>query len=382
MTSKAAACLAVCAVCCAVAPAQELETVKGIVHDPQHHPVEGAQVRLSCALAQVSKETVSDGEGSFVFAGFSATSCEVSVEAKGFREQKQQITITEKNPVLHFPLEIAQLSQSVEVLASRLDTQVSTLQTQTSAKEIAQTPGADQTNSLKMVTDFVPGAYMVHDMLHMRGGHQVNWFIDGIPVVNTNIAANVAPLINPKNVDELETERGGFSSEYGDRTYGFFNVLTPSGFNSDNQAELIASFGNFYTTDDQFNYSGHTERLAYYASVDGNRSELGLLNPTSAVIHDQEVGMGGFASLLYNPTGKDQLRWTVSLAGRSLSDSEYAGRPGGRHSRPGSRARISDRLQLDSHAFRRTALFGDAVLELQQRALSGRPRGYAFRIGR
>ena len=52
-----------------------------------------------------------------------------------------------------------------------------------------------------MITDFTPGAYMVHDMLHMRGGHQVNWFLDGIPVVNTNIAANVAPLVNPKNVD-------------------------------------------------------------------------------------------------------------------------------------------------------------------------------------
>ena len=123
---------------------------------------------------------------------------------------------------------------------------------------------------------------MVHDMLHMRGGHQVNWFFDGIPVVNTNIAANVAPLINPKNVEELEVERGGFSSEYGDRTYGFFNVVTPSGFERDNQAELILSGGNFDSTDDQFNIGGHTERFAYYASIDGNRSDLGLGTPVSA----------------------------------------------------------------------------------------------------
>ncbi len=69
-----------------------------------------------------------------------AGACEVAIEAKSFREQKQQITISGKNSVLHFQLELAQLSQSVEVSASRLDTQVSTLQTQTSAKEIAQTP--------------------------------------------------------------------------------------------------------------------------------------------------------------------------------------------------------------------------------------------------
>jgi len=30
-----------------------------------------------------------------------------------------------------------------------------------------------------MITDYVPGAYVTHDMLHMRGGHQVDWLIDG-----------------------------------------------------------------------------------------------------------------------------------------------------------------------------------------------------------
>ena len=163
---------------------------------------------------------------------------------------------------------------------------------------------------------------MVHDMLHMRGGHQVNWFFDGIPVVNTNIAANVAPLINPKNVEELEIERGGFSSEYGDRTYGFFNVVTPSGFERDNEAELIASAGNFYSTDDQINIGGHTQRFAYYASVDGNRSELGLGTPVSQVIHDQSSGVGGFISLLYNPSCERPTALDCLAARGSLPDSQ------------------------------------------------------------
>ncbi len=312
---QARVCLAACLICPAVGRGENFGSIRGVVHDPQHRPVEGARVSLSCTDSGLSKQTTSDPYGSFVFSGSYSGLCEVSVEAASFRRQEQQITVGEKNPVLHFQLELRQITESVEVSASRLETQVSTVQSLTSAKEVEQTPGADQTNSLQMITDFVPGAYMVHDMLHMRGGHQVNWFIDGVPVINTGIAANVAPLINPKNVDELETERGGFSSEYGDRTYGFFNVLTPSGFNRDNQAELVSSFGNFYSTDDQFNFGGHTERLAYYASVDGNRSQLGLSNPTSAVIHDQESGVGGFASLLYNPTAKDQLRWTVSIRG-------------------------------------------------------------------
>jgi hypothetical protein len=80
---------------------------------------------------------------------------------------------------------VATLSQTVEVSAAggKLGLQTSTVQTLVTPQEIQQTPGADQANSLAMITDFTPGAYIVHDMLHMRGGHQVNWFLDGIPLI-------------------------------------------------------------------------------------------------------------------------------------------------------------------------------------------------------
>ena len=292
-------------VCAAAAGA-----LQGIVHDPQHRPIPGAQIIIN---GQVLK---SDANGEFRLDNVPEGSYQATVSAQGFQTLQKALAVTAgKSPVVHLQLEIAQLSETIEVAgaASKLKTQTSTVQTLVAPTEIAQTAGADQTNSLAMITNFTPGAYMVHDMLHMRGGHQVNWFFDGIPVVNTNIAANVATLINPKNVEELEIERGGYSSEYGDRTYGFFNVVTPSGFERDNEAELILSGGNFYSTDDQFNIGGHTQRFAYYASIDANRSQLGLGTPVSQVIHDQDSGVGGFLSLLYNPSPKDQVRWIVSL---------------------------------------------------------------------
>ncbi len=52
-----------------------------------------------------------------------------------------------------------------------------------------------------MITDYVPGAYMTHDMLHMRGGHQTSWLIDGVAIPNTKIASNVGPQIDPKDID-------------------------------------------------------------------------------------------------------------------------------------------------------------------------------------
>ena len=291
-------------------------SVRGVVHDPQHRPLPAAQVVLHGPVVSEAKTVQSDLNGEFQFSDIAEGNYRVEISAKGFKPLEQQITVAaDKTPVLHFQLDLAPLNSSLEVsgLVSRLSPQTSTVQTMVSAEEIAQTPGADQTNSLAMITDYTPGAYMVHDMLHMRGGHQVNWFFDGIPVINTNIAANVAPLINPKDVLELEVERGGYSSEYGDRTYGFFNVVTPSGFERNNEAELVATAGNFFSTDDHFSIGSHTQRFAYYASIDGNRSELGLGTQVSQVIHDQSSGTGGFLSVLFNPNAKQQLRWVVSL---------------------------------------------------------------------
>ena len=291
-------------------------SVRGVVHGPDHRPIPGAEIVLRAQSTATTGTMQSDANGEFQAGDIPEGTYDVTVTAPGFQPLTQQVNVTPGGgPILHLQLGLATVSTRVEVsgAVSKLNTQVSTVQTMVAGQEISRTPGADQTDSLAMITDFTPGAYMVHDMLHMRGGHQVNWFFDGIPVVNTNIAANVAPLINPKNVAELEVERGGYSSEYGDRTYGFFNVVTPSGFELANQADLILSGGNFYSTDDQIDAGGHSERFAYYASFDGSRSDLGLATPVSQVIHDLHSGTGGFLSLLYNSSANDQFRWIASL---------------------------------------------------------------------
>lgn len=296
----------------------ETATLRGVIHDPQHRPVPDAQIAVAHPNGPAVQAITSDAEGAFELHGLAPGAYLLSISAPGFQPLQQTVSVElGRSPVFHLQLDLQAFTQTVEVTsdASKLTTDTSTVQTNVSRKEISQTPGADLTNSMAMVTDFTPGASMVHDMLHLRGGHQVNWFFDGIPVVNTNIAANLAPLVNPKDVEDLQTERGGYSSAYGDRTYGFFNVVTPSGFDRDNEAELIASAGNFNTTDDEFNIGSHTQKFAYYASVDGNQSDLGLAPPVPQVNHDATHGIGGFLSLLYNPNASDQFRWISSLRG-------------------------------------------------------------------
>jgi len=293
--------------------------VRGIVHDPQHRPIPNAQVELRAAGSAWSKAAHTNANGEFEFTAVPAGSYILAVKARGFQPAEQSITVGSGSaPIFHFALEIAAAKQIVQVSGApeTINTQASSTQTTLGRQRIARTPGADRTNSLAMVTDYVPGAYMVHDQLHVRGGHQVSWEVDGVPVPNTNIASNVGPQFDPKDADFVEMKTGGYSSEYGDRTYGVFNVIPRTGFEYNNQGELVASYGSFNQTNDQLSFGSHTDRLAWFGSFAGNRSDLGLMTPVPQAIHAMNSGLGGFGTLIFNATPQDQLR----LVGSARAD--------------------------------------------------------------
>ncbi len=292
--------------------------VQGLVHDPQHRPVQGAQITLKSQNSDWSKTAQSDGSGEFLFDAVPLGDYVVTVVATNFATQQQKVTLTSGGEArLHFALEIASANETVQVndTAPQVNPDSSTTQTVVSRKQIDQTPGADQSNSLAMITDYVPGAYMVHDQLHVRGGHQVSWLLDGVPVPNTSIASNVGPQFDPKDIDYLEVQRGGYSAEYGDRTYGVFNVVTRSGFERDRQGELVLNYGSYNNTNDQISFGDHTERFAYYGSFSGYRTDLGLEAPSTRVDHDQAAGLSGFGSVIFNKNSANQMRLITSLRG-------------------------------------------------------------------
>ena len=291
-------------------------TVRGIVHDPQHRPVADATVTLEAKTSSYSQTMQTDAEGQFHFDAVPVGEYSVTVSQAGFAKQEKAVTVLSgAAPILHFELRLPTQAQSVTVSADSAPAQTESV-TPTeivSRQEIAQTPGATRANSTAMITNYVPGAYVTHDQLHVRGGHQVSWLIDGVPIPNTNIASNLGPQIDPKDIDTMEVQRGSYAADFGDRTYGVFNVAPRTGFERNNEGELVLGFGNFYQTDDQVNFGGHTNRFAYYGSVSGNRTNLGLETPTSAVIHDAANGYSGFGSLIYNAGSKDQVRLVSSL---------------------------------------------------------------------
>ncbi len=300
----------------AAAHATIFGAVQGIIHDPQHRPVQGAEILLHAKSSDWNKTAVSDDSGSFRFDAIPTGEYMVTVAKPGFGDSMQHVeVISNARPILHFQLLIADAHETVTVndRSDNVPTDSSTTTTLISRSDVAQTPGADRTNSLAMITDYVPGSYVTHDQLHTGGGHQVSWLVDGVPVPNTSIASNVGPQFDPKDIDYLEAQRGSYDAGYGDRTYGVFNVVPRTGFERDRQGELILSAGNFYQTNDQVNFGGHTQRFAYYFSLNGNRSNLGLQTPGSAIVHDAENGYGGFGSFIFNVDPSNQLRLVTSV---------------------------------------------------------------------
>ena len=290
-------------------------SIRGTVHDPTGAAAAEVRVTLRAEGSTRTQFTTTDANGVFQFAAIPIGEYRLVAVGRQLASAEVPVSITSGTAtsvtITVVPPKVAE-NVTVTAPAPTIDVHSSTTQTIVSQHQIADTPGAERSNSVAMITQFVPGSYVVHDQLHVRGGHQVDWLIDGVPVPNTNVASNVGPQFDPKDVDTLEVQRGGYSAEYGDRTYGVFNVVPRTGFERDHGAEVVASYGSRRSTNDQINAGDHTERFAWYASINGNRTDQGLETPIPRAIHDAANGIGAFTTLVFLPTPADQIRFAGS----------------------------------------------------------------------
>jgi outer membrane receptor for ferrienterochelin and colicin len=289
---------------------------RGVVHDPDHRPVAGADVIVKASNSDYSQKLTTNSDGGFEASALPPGAYVVTVSRDGFAPSAQSVVIGSGSaPVLHFQLALGNRTEQVTVSEGALAVSAERTAPTTivSRSEITTTPGADLSNSMSAITDYVPGSWIAHDQLHVRGGHQVTWAIDGVPIPNTNIASNVGPQVDPKDIDYLEVQRGGYSAAYGDRTYGVFDVVPRTGFELNNEGVLNTTFGTFHQTNDQVSFGSHTERFAYFGSLNGNRSDYGLETPGPEVLHDREWGLGGMATFIYNRDANNQFRFVTSM---------------------------------------------------------------------
>ena len=292
--------------------AQVFGTVRVVVRDPQNLAVADSEVAIKAKASTWSQTAKTTALGEAVFVTVPFGQYVVSVASAGFEPSEREIqVISNTQTQVQVRLAIAGLAQSIAVMPAiqTVNPESSATQTLTSREDILLQPSTDRSGSLAMITNNVPGTFVMHDHLHSRGGHGVTWQIDGVPVPNSNLASSGAQF-DPKDVASLETQRGGLSANYGDRAYGVFNVVPRSGFEGDRFGEASASYGSYRRVDGYLSLGDHnaTDRFAYFASLNGNRTDLGLERVDIPILHDGGTTASGFTSVMFNASPRDQWR--------------------------------------------------------------------------
>ncbi len=94
-------------------------TVHGVVHDQQHRPIVGAEVKLQAADSAFALRASTDSHGEFEIPQVPIGVYQLGVSAPGFATFSQSITIASgTNPVLHIPFSLETASQTVFVNGS------------------------------------------------------------------------------------------------------------------------------------------------------------------------------------------------------------------------------------------------------------------------
>jgi len=279
--------------------AQGLGTLRGTIKDPSGAVVPKATVSLKATAWSREQTTQTNSDGAFIISAISFGQYTLEVQSPGFAVLSQQIQmIAGSAPYVELTLSVVSTASSVEVTATTTPLEATapsaaSAPIMVTSHDIMQAlPGADRMSSLQFITETTPGAFVLHDHLHVRGGHQINWMINNVPVPNTNMSSNVGRALDPTDIQQVQINRGGYGAQDGDRTFAQVNIITRNGFQFNKEADSLVSYGSDNQTNDQVSFGGHSEKFALYASLIGNRTDLGLEPPTAQISHDMASGEG------------------------------------------------------------------------------------------
>src|SRR5208283_2435575 len=91
-------------------------SVRGIIHDPQHRPIQGARVTLKAQTSDWIQSQVSGDSGEFDFSSVPIGNYTVTVTSTGFLQMQQDVIVrSDTSPVLHFKAAIAGAKETVIV---------------------------------------------------------------------------------------------------------------------------------------------------------------------------------------------------------------------------------------------------------------------------
>ena len=293
-----------------------LGSITGTLRDSQGASLAGAVVQLAESRGEYRAETVSNTQGRYTFSSLEPGAYVVTASLQGFKSATVTVTVSTGQPIVaDLQLQIGPMSESIEVTAGAPGQLESRSQTLVTREDLLHMPGALETGSMSALLETTPSAVIAHDQLHVRGGHQIGFMIDGVPVPSNSVGQNLALMFDPKGIKTVEFQRGAYAAEVGDRTYGQFNVITRSGFERARGGEALVIAGGQDTLDGAVAYGDHSDKVAWFAQGSGNRTDFGLTPPVPDAVHNRHTGGGAAGKLWLLPRSTDVLTVTGSYRG-------------------------------------------------------------------
>lgn len=222
-------------------------TIRGQVTDPNSAAVGSARIALIEEGTQVSRHTVTNEQGEFVFASVTPSGYVLVAEASGFKRiERRGVTVaTQAALTVDLRLDIGQIAESVNVFE-----EVPALQTADAStgqildrQKLTDLPilGRNPFYMAKLAQNIVyagnPKFARMQDQnanaqVSIAGGplRTNNYLVDGISITDSTNRAVIVP--SPEAVQELKLQASTYDAEAGRTGGGSFNTLLRSGTNS------------------------------------------------------------------------------------------------------------------------------------------------------
>jgi len=218
--------------------------IRGMVADSQGAGIAGAAVILTSEATKITRSTISNGSGEYVFSAVNPGSYTVTVTSEGFkRSEVRGIVVDAGNTIAHdVKLDLGSTSQSIEVVATDpiVDNTTSYSGQMIDSQKLQNLPNPGRNpflfskldNAVTAVGD--PRFVRFQDQsgsstISIAGGPMSsnNYSIDGVPITDMQNRAVIIPSIEA--VEEVKVQANTYDAEIGRTSGGMFNTTLRSG---------------------------------------------------------------------------------------------------------------------------------------------------------
>jgi len=244
--------------------------ISGVVTDSGGGVLPGATVAIKNAGTNLTRETVTGPDGSFVFPDLLAGKYDLSVTMSGFKAYEQKgvaLASTERVALRAISLEVGGVTELVTVQAEAVQVQTSTaarsgMITRDNIEDIAL-KGRDVAGMLKLLPGVIdtanreaPGWGSMGGGLSINGRTSFNFSYDGVTNKDTgsNSGNYAAPALD--SIGEVRVQTSNFQAEYGRSSGATITVVTRSG------SKDFHGSAAYYKRDDALNANEYNRKVA------------------------------------------------------------------------------------------------------------------------